>query len=66
MIMSIIKKIINKILIERNKGYVTKVADDILGETPFVAVDVGAAVGIQSWWFEVLEFATIYAFEPNK
>ena len=47
-------------------GYIKKVKENILNNEKYVAIDVGAANGIQSWWYEVLEFATIYAYEPNK
>ena len=66
MILSKLKSFIKKALEKFNTGYIDKVKDNILGGEQFIAVDVGAAVGVQSWWFEVLRFGKIIAYEPNK
>lgn len=49
-----------------NGGYVAQTTQAILSNEKYVAIDVGAALGVQPWWQEVLEFATVYAYEPNK
>lgn len=66
MILHFIKSLIKKVFIALHGGYMTNIKDTILNHEPYIAVDVGAAIGVQVWWHEVLEFATIYAYEPNQ
>jgi len=62
----IIKNLLELYLKKKLKSYISIVKKDLLENEKYIAIDVGAALGIQRWWYEVLEFATIYAYEPHK
>ena len=65
-IKNLIKKILRYFLNKKLKDYMKDIKQHILKDEKYIAVDVGAAIGVQTWWFEVLEFGQIYAYEPHK
>ncbi len=62
----IIKKIKRGIANKRYGEYPHIIPQKILGNEKFIALDIGAAIGIPSHWSEILNFGFIYGFEPNQ